>query len=251
MTTSTSVVVHSAVAPMLGEPRISTSLTSQLLAGDVLQLLDAQGPWLRVRSADAYEGWTHSGYLRASSGTEATWPWSLGCTVRCADGTVRALPLGARIAPDETLLSGDSIAATERATRFPGTADAIATSAARLFVGASYLWGGVSPWGCDCSGFVQRVFALHGLQVPRDAWQQAELGTVIDRSVSDDHHPADVLFFSDRDDRRITHVGIALGGDQFVHSALMRGGVARESLRAGDEYVARLRAQCVGVRRLL
>lgn len=245
------VVVHSAVAPMLGEPRISTPLTSQLLAGDVAQVLERQGSWLRIRSADAYEGWIHDGYTRPTSGSEATWRWSLGCRVRRADGVLRALPLGARIEPSAEIVDGDVLDAAARAARFPARAEAIADSAARLFVGASYQWGGVSPWGCDCSGFVQRVFALHGVPLPRDAWQQALVGAGTDGDAVDDHAAADLLFFSDREDRRITHVGIALGDGLMMHSALSRGGVAREPLRDGDDYTARLRAQFVGARRIV
>jgi len=250
------VVVRSALAPLLGEPRISSALTSQLLAGDVLTVLESQGPWLRVRGADAYEGWTHSGFVSETFDRDSVWRWSLGCTVRDADGATRALPLGARVAPSVDVVGGDVIDDAARRQRFPASANAIAASAERLFAGASYLWGGVSPWGCDCSGFVQRVFALHGVALPRDAWQQAEVGATLSVDAAADHAPADLLFFSDRDDRRVTHVGIALNGDsvngaRMVHSSLMRGGVAIESMRAGDAYVARLRAQCVRVQRVL
>ena len=44
---------------------------------------------------------------------------------------------------------------------------------------ASYQWGGVTPWGADCSGMVQTVFGMHGVPLPRDARQQAELGTAL------------------------------------------------------------------------
>lgn len=243
--------VRSAIAPLLSDARISSSLTSQLVAGDIVTVMDGRGDWLQVRGADGYEGWTHAGYLMPSSGGEAHGRLSLGCVVRDVMGTTRALPLGARVPNGTDVVSGDAVDADARTTKFPLNVDAIARSAETLFAGASYLWGGVTPWGCDCSGFVQRIFALHGLQLPRDAWQQALLGEAVSEDAADEHVPADLLFFSDRDDRRITHVGIALAGHRMVHSALMRGGVAIEQLQSGDPYVARLRAQCVGVRRLL
>jgi gamma-D-glutamyl-L-lysine dipeptidyl-peptidase len=243
--------VRRAVAPLLGEPRISTSLTSQLLAGDVVTVIDGRGDWLQVRGADGYEGWTHTGYLAPSDGSEAGWRLSMGCTVRDAHGQLMALPLGARVAHDAVVERGQVIDAAACAERFPLTRSHVVDSASTLYSGASYQWGGVSPWGCDCSGFVQRIFAFHGLQLPRDAWQQAIIGYRTGAAADDLHEPADLLFFSDRDDRRITHVGMALGGDRMVHSALMRGGIAIESLRDGDGYVARLRAQCVDVRRVI
>lgn len=243
--------VRATVAPLIGEPRISGSMTSQLISGAVLTMLERQGDWLRVQCADGYEGWTHVGYLTPSSGGQATWRLSLGCTVREANGVVRSLPLGARLTPSAEIVNGDAIDATEQSSRFPHDAHAIARSAATLYSGASYLWGGVTTNGCDCSGLVQQIFALHGIALPRDAWQQAMVGASLVADAAVSHAPADLLYFSDRDDRRITHVGIALGDGRMVHSALRRGGVSIEQMDADDDYVARLRAQCVDVRRVI
>lgn len=244
-------VVRAAVAPLLGEARISSSLTSQLLAGELLTVLDGRGDWLQVRGEDGYEGWTHAGYLAPASGAESSWRLSLGCLVRDEAGVSRALPLGARVASGFDVYDGLAIPRDSQATRFPPTASAIATSATALFAGASYLWGGVTPWGCDCSGFVQRVFALHGVGLPRDAWQQAMIGETVSLDARDAHHAADLLFFTDREDRRVTHVGIALGDGRMVHSSLSRGGIAVEQMHGDDAYVVRLRAGCTGVQRVL
>ena len=240
--------VHSAVAPLLSEARISSSLTSQLIAGDVVEIIERQQAWLRVRGSDAYEGWTHAGYLMDSTGGESTWRIALGCQVRDAKGNTRTLPLGARVTPAEEVTSGIAIHPDELALQFPRAGDAIADSAATRYEGASYLWGGVTPWGCDCSGFVQRIFALHGVALPRDASQQALVGTHVSANAADAHAPGSLLFFSDREDRRVTHVGVALADHRMVHSALTRGGAAIEELRGDDAYVIRLREQCVGVR---
>jgi cell wall-associated NlpC family hydrolase len=95
------------------------------------------------------------------------------------------------------------------------------------------------------------VFALHGVQLRRDAWQQAEQGTP---GESDPllAKAADLLFFSDRIDERITHVAIALGARSLVHLALGRGGYAVERLDdASDPYVAKLLDRFVTARRVL
>jgi hypothetical protein len=236
---------------LLSEPRIASSLTSQLLAGEVVTVLEMRESWMRVCGADGYEGWTHGGYLTDTAGSEATWRHALGCQVRDARGVTRSLPLGARVSPAEEVISGHAIDADELTTRFPGTSDAIAASAAARYEGASYLWGGVTPWGCDCSGLVQRAFALHGVMLPRDAWQQALLGTSLSSDAVADHAPGALLFFSDREDGRVTHVGVALGDHRMVHSALARGGVAIEDMQGDDPYVIRLRAQCVAVRQVI
>ena len=246
LSTADRFTVRSAIAPLLGEARISAPLTSQLLAGDVLQLVDGRGDWLHIRGADDYEGWTHVGFLMPFTGTEGTWRISLGCVAVDAVGHRRALPLGARVAAGLEVIEGMAIDPAARAAQFPRDREAIVRSARSLFSGASYLWGGVTPWGVDCSGFVQRIFALHGVPLRRDAWQQAEETVAVADDVTADHAPGDLLFFSDRDDRRITHVGIATGDGGMIHSSLSRGGMYAE-----QELSARMIEQGVGVRRAL
>ena len=251
MTSSSQFAVRAAIAPLLGESRISASLTSQLLSGETVTVTEQRADWLHVRGEDGYEGWTHAGYLAAATGHESSWRVSLGCVVREGTGQPRALPLGARLAPSAVIVDGDTMSPDQRDGRFPTNAAAIGTSASSLFAGASYQWGGVTPWGCDCSGFVQRVFRLHGVGLPRDAWQQAGIGEELARDAGAAHAAGDLLFFSDRDDARVTHVGIALGGGRMVHSSLTRGGIAVERMDGDDAYVARLRAGCTGVRRVI
>jgi gamma-D-glutamyl-L-lysine dipeptidyl-peptidase len=114
------------------------------------------------------------------------------------------------------------------------------------FAGAPYLWGGVTPWGVDCSGLVQTTFAARGLQLPRDAAQQVEHGTPV---AADDIAPGDLLFFRGESTERITHVAFAAEGDALIHSTLPCGGMVAESWRAGTR-AAPLRDRLVAVRRL-
>ena len=122
------------------------------------------------------------------------------------------------------------------------------TVAATLFAGASYVWGGVSPWGCDCSGFSQSIFRLHGISLPRDAAQQAVAFDALDRETPIELlAPGTLAFFTDRDDRQITHVGVMLGSARMAHSSLARAGFTIETFAGnGDEYVARLRTNYAG-----
>ena len=238
------VVVHSAVAPVVAEARVSASQISQRVSGQILDVLELGGDdWLRVRGDDAYEGWVHRGYVEALDAFEpsrADILVSLGCVVRTRTGSRRALPLGSRLWPGEQVTSGDAIPHAELRRRFPATRAALADSARDLFSGTSYEWGGVTPWGADCSGFVQTIFALHGIQLPRDAWQQALEG---EDAGTDPRALAagDLLFFSDRTDGRITHVGIALGDASMTHCALGRGGYSVDDLtEESDGYVRAL-----------
>jgi hypothetical protein len=243
--------IASPIAPMHEEPRVASQQVSQQLAGYDIDAMDTEGEWVRARGADGYEGWIHTGFLAR--------PWddggaprliSLGCVVEAGGQSRRTLPLRAFVRPDERVFDGDAVSASEIRTLFPLDPAAIAKSARELFRGTSYVWGGVTPWGADCSGLVQSSFALHGRVLPRDAWQQAELGTKVEGDFSA-LRAGDLLFFTDRADRKITHVGIAQGPNEMVHLALGRGGYHHEDLRSDDAYVVKLRERFLFAKRLL
>ncbi len=247
-------VVRSAVAPLLAEPRVSSEQISQRLYGQRVLRLESRAPWMRVRGEDGYDGWLHEGYTRPATDGEAA-PragrrMSLGCLTRRAAGPPLALPLGALLDDDMVVESGLALDPASRLRRYPALPQVVAESAATLFAGTPYLWGGITPWGADCSGFVQSVFLLHGIQLARDAYQQADAGRAID-DAPETLAPADLAFFSERVDGRITHVGIALGGGRMAHIALGRGGFSVEAWDAGDEYVSVLRSRFRGAVRIL
>ncbi|MEX2152352.1 MAG: C40 family peptidase [Gemmatimonadaceae bacterium] len=248
-------LVRTPIAPMYAEPNVASAQLSQRLAGHDVELLEAQDDWFLACGTDKYEGWIHRGFLSpqpppTARGSAQVVRISLGCVTRHPDGGSRALPLGARLSPVEVVKSGEIINQTEVQSRFPRTANAITRSARELFEGASYLWGGITPWGADCSGFVQTIYGLHGVPLARDAWQQSESGRAA--GTLDELEPADLAFFSDREDQRVTHVAIALGGKKLVHLALGRGGYATEKMGdTRDAYVAKLRERFLKARRVL
>jgi len=248
-------LVRSAIAPLFDQPRISSVQISQLLAGHHVELLEERDGWLCVRGTDHYEGWMHRGYLHENGAAlrpDAAHParMSLGCVVM-RDGLRRALPLRAYLAEGDQLSSGESCNVAELPQRFPCEPSAITRTARQYFQGTSYLWGGVTPWGADCSGLVQTSFALHGVSLPRDAWQQASTGIAVESGPLEARE-GDLLFFSDRADRHITHVAISLGGGGIVHQALGRGGFGVERLDdASDPYVTTLLERFTCARRVL
>jgi cell wall-associated NlpC family hydrolase len=248
----TTVIVTSAIAPLQAQPAASSPQVSQRLAGHRLTILEEKDPWLRVRGDDGYEGWVHRGYVGSEDGRRSKrGRTSLGCVLRDAAGTSRPLPLGALVPDEGTLEQGEAIDAAELPSRFPRDPNAIVRSALHFFQGTPYQWGGITPWGADCSGLVQTIFGLHGVPLPRDASQQAETGSALDLA-PEALAPADLPFFSDRPDRRITHVAVSLGGARLVHVALGRGGFRVEDLADGaDPYVKALTGRFLFARRVL
>jgi hypothetical protein len=236
------VMIVAPLAPLHGEPRVSSPQVSQALGGHVLTVLEVRDEWRHVRGEDRYEGWVHAGYLAPllNQPDESERLTSLGCTVLSSGGRRRALPPGAYLLPDDVADQGEALTLAELRSRFAPDPAAAARTARTLFEGAPYVWGGVTPWGADCSGLVQSAFRLHGLLLPRDAWQQAVQGTDAGKDVRA-VRGGDLLFFSDREDGRITHVGVAMGDGTMVHSALGRGGFALERLSDHDDlYVEQL-----------
>ena len=115
------------------------------------------------------------------------------------------------------------------------------TGTALALRGAPYKNGGADPKGFDCSGFTWYVFAQHGMQLPRDVREQFRIG----KAVKPERLAAGDLIFFSTVAPGPSHVGISIGGDEFVHAPSSAGVVRVEHLSSGY-WLPRL----VGARRI-
>jgi cell wall-associated NlpC family hydrolase len=237
-----------------------SEMVTQWLCGERVRVLERQGGWVRAVGEDGYAAWVPESAALAS---EAAYPWqadtwSLGVAVLGPAGARGYLPWGARVQrreenllalPSGTIVQPEDPTAIvpvgELADRFPPHPAAIIETA-RGWRGVPYLWGGRTNTGCDCSGFVQAVFALHGVDLPRDSGQQADAGSSASSfSASDpEFQPADLIFFAPEGEG-ITHVAMSTGGRGIIHCSATRGLVMEDDLSADGELERMLRESIV------
>lgn len=257
-------VVTAAIAPLLGEPKLSAARVSEVLHGETLDVLERRDDnWLRVRGPDGYIAWLNGGYVAtgpadwAEDWRERATARALSADIVTADGR-RRLPTGARVALKRGVVEladgqrgavGAGSVRREHELRVEARHLALPELAQKWFGGAPYLWGGRTEWGIDCSGLVQAVYGARGIQLPRDSDQQFGQGHDVAVSASGAGYEAgDLLFFAERG--RVSHVALWAGAGRIVHSALSRGGVGGDHLFGDEPRMARMREGLVGVRRL-
>jgi gamma-D-glutamyl-L-lysine dipeptidyl-peptidase len=265
-------VIRAALAPVYGDPALPAPQITQAVLGVRVDPLTRANAWTRIRLEDGYIGWVHTGYLQFGSSDWAhAWERnthgepvvSLGAELLDDEARVFArLPWGSRIVrlgpnlyelPDGrrgSIGSGEVVDVDRLADWFPARGDSVVRTA-RRWMGAPYLWGGVTTGGVDCSGLVQAVFWLHGIALPRDSDQQSRSGERIDAAEDFSNLlPGDLVFFSESG-TRVSHVAISMGGPQIVHSALTNGGVDVNDLSGDRDLEIRLRGLFTNVQRVL
>ena len=251
--------INVSVANLYRQPRYSSEVVSQGLLGEIFTILHRDNNFSQIKLDDGYEGWL------------SNYQWVDLTNYRLNTKRVRSHLLQIRERPDPLSQPvRDAVIGTSLYIRgkqkdwvqvilpdgktgyvpengfstFPESTRAGAGHLALEFLGYPYHWGGRSPKGFDCSGFVQTVFALLQIKIPRDSWMQHRDG----RQVSKDPEQAELgdLYFFAENPGKISHVGIALGGGKIIHA---RGMVRMNSLRKADaEFMSDLADTFVEVR---
>lgn len=227
-------LINAGVANIYSEATFLSSVVTQGILGESVEVIAQQDEWLRIRQWDGYEGWIyHFSVTEYPAGWDPDYTYSgtIGWIYREPSLTaapVRQISAGVRLPGTTSRGDWTEVRLPDGAKGFlpdapPPTGsgelrEAILATAGR-FLGVSYVWGGKTGFGFDCSGFVQTVYWLNSVTLPRDAWQQAEQARALpDRT---ELQPGDLVFFTTGD--RVDHIGIAYDPAQFIHcSGLVR-----------------------------
>lgn len=214
-----------AVSPMRKEAAHRSEMVSQLLFGELATVLEVSGDFVRVHTVyDDYEGWCQQSQLvfldesPAMHESRLSKGWSSVVKVNGED-----MMIGAGTPLD--LFSGNELTLPgfhfeyHAASWQPGNVkfeEAQISGIAQQYLNTTYLWGGRTIFGIDCSGFAQQVFRHFSIRLPRDAYQQAAIGETI--GFLQEARCGDLAFF-DNSEGRITHVGIMLSADTIIHAS--------------------------------
>ncbi len=236
-------VCHVGVAPVRRSAASSGEQVTQVLYGESFDTLQVEGGWIRVRlHADGYIGWVSYDQVTLYN-EEAFYDYQFLPKAHAAASVVEILESPARTAPAiREAVYGAALSIAGRHGKFLSiklpdggsgwvekslVCDSIhpaelsvdkVIETALDFRGISYVWGGRSAKGFDCSGFVQTVFRLNGIDIPRDSDMQFSSGIRVGRDLNK-LRKGDLLFFSTNGDK-INHVAIYTGKrKEFIHSS--------------------------------
>jgi hypothetical protein len=217
------------VADMRREPSHRSERVSQALYGFTVAVQDTRDQFDLVRTSDGYEGWIAQSHLQEQEATSLS---QVVVTSRLAlfaldGGGELALPFGSLVRTDCENERYFDYRDSRRMVLAVGSVDASISrpelspeTVALLLISSPYLWGGVSPFGYDCSGLVQAVFRRCGVDLPRDSKDQSACGEQIALS---DARAGDLIFFPG-------HVALCLDDLRIIHATRLRGMVVVESL---------------------
>ena len=214
------------VAPVRREPFDTSEMVTQLLFGELCEVIDKKNQWLKIKILfDDYEGWINSNQVLAISDIEfghfsqqvsyvaepfglfvsdnQPFPIAIGAEVHHLDENhIFELTPNHKFIVEEDLIEGKQPKSRVIELAFK-------------YINTPYLWGGKTTYGIDCSGFTQMVYKLAGCTLPRNAFQQAQTGEVL--SFIEEAEAGDLAFFENQEGK-IIHVGFILPDNKILHA---------------------------------
>ena len=197
------------VAPVRAENSDRAEIVTEMLFGESADILEVNKNWTKIKMHyDGYEGWMDTKQIKHVTdehltNRKVTLITENFASIMTNDG--------------RTLLSmGSEVEYAAVASRRSHNLRESIALTAKEFLNVPYLWGGKSFFAVDCSGFVQLVFKIHNIKLPRDTYQQAEVGEVL--SFVEESQPGDLAFF-ENSEGKIIHVGIMLENQKIIHAS--------------------------------
>ncbi|MCT2562342.1 C40 family peptidase [Chryseobacterium herbae] len=197
------------VAPVRAEGSDKAEMVTEILFGESADILEVNKNWTKIKMHyDGYEGWMDTKQLRSVTDEDLV---KRKVTVVTEDFSSVLMKDG------KTLLSiGSEVEFPVVASRRSHDLRESIALAAKEFLNVPYLWGGKSFFAVDCSGFTQLVYKIHDIKLPRDTYQQAEVGVPL--TFVEESQPGDLAFF-ENPEGKIIHVGIMLDNQRIIHAS--------------------------------
>jgi gamma-D-glutamyl-L-lysine dipeptidyl-peptidase len=217
-------ICENVFVPLRSGPSHKTEMLSQILFGEKYSVIDNAGSWMKIETTfDKCQGWIDMDHLQHSPVNNISCGHVLNRSLLSYknDKTKIILEAGCEIFnpdfEDKLFYAGNNQYTTsnEFSNNYISTNDTISDTAMK-FINSPFIWGGRIPSGIDCSGFTQLVYKILGIPIPRNSWQQAEIGKNID--FIDQSGPGDLAFF-DNDRGKISHVGMILSKGLVIHAS--------------------------------
>lgn len=216
-------ITISSVIPVRKDPRDISEMTSQILFGEHFKILEENKNWSFIQlEHDKYQGWICNKqftYINKDeyehlSNTKKFFTKNIISKIKELNNQIIILGSTLPLYRNKKIKINKKIINFHAPTYQSVDIKKDLIKLAYRFINTPYLWGGRTIFGIDCSGFTQLVFRLNGINIPRDAYQQAEIGLKI-KDIKDSIE-SDLAFFGDQ---KITHVGIIIKNNKIIHAS--------------------------------